>query len=151
MQFGNTTTILSYFCKEIQIYKPQDNLNHGDFCKLMNESIIYIGNNLSDGMPNTLLEAIIFGAFPIQSNPGGASAEIIDDGINGLLIKDCEDVLEIKATIEEALYNKDLLEGAFIKNMKLREKLDYNFIRTQVLDKYEMIEKEILKERIHLG
>ena len=38
---------------------------------------IAIGNNSSDGIPNTLLEAIICGAFPIQSNPGGVTEEYI--------------------------------------------------------------------------
>src|SRR5690606_23933040 len=50
--------------------------------QLMGKSLIYIGNSISDGMPNTLLEAIIMGAFPIQSNPGGATAEIIENGAN---------------------------------------------------------------------
>ena len=45
-------------------YLPQDEL-----MKLIGKSLIYIGNSISDGMPNTLLEAIVMGVFRIQSNP----------------------------------------------------------------------------------
>jgi hypothetical protein len=44
--------------------------NHG-------QSILHIGNSISDGMPNALLEAMGMGAFPIQSNPGKVSEEVI--------------------------------------------------------------------------
>lgn len=131
--------------KNIKIFRANEHINHSQLCKMMNSSLIYIGNNLSDGMPNTLLEAICFGAFPIQSNPGGASAEIIEDGKNGLLIKDCDDVLEIKTKIEFVIDNCDLLKSAFKLNMKLREQLEYNYIREKVLKKYKSIENDIKK------
>lgn len=131
--------------KNIKTYRIEDPINHIDFCKMMNRSLIYIGNNLSDGLPNTLLEAICFGAFPIQSNPGGASAEIIADGMNGILINDCEDVAEIKLKIEKTLADKELLLSAFEMNMKLRQKLEFNFIRDKVLEKYNSIENDLKK------
>lgn len=127
----------------IKFYGKGDQLSHKELCRLMNRSLIYVGNNLSDGMPNTMLEAICFGAFPIQSNPGGASAEIINDGINGLLINDCEDVNEIANKIKFALSNADLLEQSFKYNMNLRKELEYSSIRKQVLLKYKSIEKDI--------
>lgn len=120
---------------------------HKEVLQLMGKALVYFGNSNSDGIPNTLLEAICFGAFPIQSNPGGASAEIIEDGENGLLIQNCEDVNEIKAKIEKVLANKELFIAAFKMNMKLRNQLEYNYIREQVLHKYNQVENDILIEK----
>lgn len=125
----------------IKVYKK---INHDKVLQLMSKSLIYIGNSISDGIPNTLLEAICFGAFPIQSNPGGASAEVIVDGVNGLLINDCEDIIEIKSKIERALSDKELLYNAFSYNMKLREQYEYNYIREKIIKKYQLVENEII-------
>ena len=131
--------------RNITIYTQRDSLTHKALCQLMNRSLLYIGNNKSDGMPNTLLEAICFGAFPIQSNPGGASAEIITHGENGLLIEDCESVTEISVLIQQALHDKTLLKKAQQHNLELREKLSYTHVQQGVLEQYEYIAKEIKK------
>ena len=124
--YENSKTLKS---KDIQFYTSKNGLDHKTLCRHMNASLLYIGNNLSDGMPNTLLESICFGAFPIQSNPGGASGEIIDHGVNGLLINNCEDIDEIQSLIELALKDKKMIAAGFSHNMKLREKLTYNKIK----------------------
>ncbi|MEP3836599.1 MAG: glycosyltransferase [Algibacter sp.] len=120
-------------------------LSHKDLLKLMGRSYIYIGNSISDGMPNTLLEAIVMGAYPIQSNPGSATAEILSDGYNGTLINNSEDVNGIKSQIKYAINNPLQIEKAFYINRELRQKLDYSFIKKGVLDKYVEIEKNALK------
>ena len=108
---------------------------HTDVLKLMGKSLIYIGNSNSDGMPNTMLEAICMGAFPIQSNPGGATAEVIQNGINGLLIEDCEDVNDISVLICEALQLKDLNYD----NSKLISSLDFQFIEEKIKEIYKRV------------
>ena len=75
---------------------------------MMGESAIHIASSLSDGMPNALLEAMAMGAFPIQSNPGRATQEVITDGKNGFLIKNPLDAIEIANYIEAALVNESL-------------------------------------------
>jgi glycosyltransferase involved in cell wall biosynthesis len=98
----------------------------------MGKSLIYIGNNISDGTPNTLLEALIMGAFPIQSNPGGASMELINKD-NGLLIENPDSVLEIKALILKALSGEIDFEKAFNYNEELaKSKLDYYWNRQKI-------------------
>ena len=118
-------------------------LKHKDVLKLLGESIVYIGNSISDGMPNTLLEAIIMGAFPIQSNPGGASAEIIENGKNGLLIEDCENIELIATLIKTAIGNQALLQSAMSFNEELRPTLDFDFVGKQVVEKYNWVEKNL--------
>lgn len=108
-------------------------ISRDEVLELMGESLIYIGNSNSDGMPNTLLEAICMGVFPIQSNPGGATAEIIDDGANGILIEDCENVEEIAATINKAL---GLVNVHKKTNVELVDSLGSLLIKKIVLEKY---------------
>jgi glycosyltransferase involved in cell wall biosynthesis len=129
------------FVKGSDFVEIRGALKHSDVLKLMGKSLIYIGNSISDGMPNTLLEAIIMGAFPIQSNPGGATDEIITNGENGLLIEDCEDIESIKSIILNVLSDSELLEKAFEINQKnIKPKLERSFVTSQVLEAYKSIE-----------
>ena len=121
-----------------------ENVPHNEVKKLMGESFMYIGNCISDGMPNTLLEAIVFGAFPIQSNPGGATEELIQHEQNGLLIEDPENSEEIKSLIERAINDKAFMKSAVsYNNEKVRPLLDRTLIKKQVLEKYTLVEKSI--------
>ena len=129
--------------EKFKIYSQKESIIHDELCRMMNKHLIYIGNNLSDGMPNTLLEAICFGAFPIQSNPGDATAEIIENGVNGLLINDCEDVEHIKSLIEHALTDKILIGKAFEINKKIRKSLEFDIIKKQVLVKYQHVQNKL--------
>ncbi|GAA4883815.1 hypothetical protein GCM10023311_02590 [Flaviramulus aquimarinus] len=115
-------------------------LPHNDILKLMGSALIYIGNSNSDGMPNTLLEAIAQGAFPIQSNPGGASAEVITHNKNGLLIENCKNIEHIQSCVQNALNNSELLENAFkINQEKVKPKFEESVIKKQVLKAYNNI------------
>lgn len=119
-------------------------LPHDQIFQLMGKSLICIGNSISDGMPNTLLEAIIMGAFPIQSNPGGATAEIIKNGKNGFLIENAEDSDEIAALITKALENPELLQsGVDFNNKNIKPRLEREYIKKQVLEKYRFIEENL--------
>lgn len=108
---------------------------HEEVLKLMGKSLIYIGNSNSDGMPNTMLEAIFMGAFPIQSNPGGATAELIQNGVNGLLIEDCEDEEEIKKLILQAVKTDEFKA----KNEDLIVSLGFQFVKEKVKEIYKTL------------
>lgn len=110
--------------------------------KKFGEAKIAIGNNSSDGIPNTLLEAILCGAFPIQSNPGKVTEEYISDGENGLLINNPENSKEIAKHIKTALNNEELLNNAFSINRELAKKLEYDLIKKEVLKAYKQIETD---------
>lgn len=103
----------------------------------MGKSLIYIGNSNSDGMPNTMLEAIFMGAFPVQSNPGGVTAELIQHGVNGLLIEDCEDVDQMVFVIKSSLIQNYTL--AQNENSKIAETLTYDIIKDEVLQVYQQL------------
>lgn len=115
-------------------------VSHDKLLELKGLSSIYIGNSISDGMPNTLLEAIIMEAFPIQSNPGGATEEIIVNGVNGLIIEDAEDPVQISSILLNVLKNKELIDSAVEYNTKfVIPRLDFNYIRGKVLEAYNSI------------
>lgn len=119
-------------------------LPYKELMDLMKETLIYIGNSRSDGMPNTLLEAIVMGAFPIQSNPGDATSEIISHGKNGFLIEDPDNVKEIAVKIKSAVGDMELMKEAVnYNNLNIRPGLERGFIRKQVVEKYDLIESQL--------
>ncbi|MGM0932649.1 MAG: glycosyltransferase [Bacteroidota bacterium] len=114
---------------------------HERVLKLLGNSLIYVGNCISDGMPNTLLEAIIMGAFPIQSNPGGATAEIIVNEQNGLLIEDPEEPGGIQALIYKAIKNRRMMGQAKEFNFEhIRPNLEREKIKIEVQKQYRKVE-----------
>lgn len=115
-------------------------ITHNEVLELMGKSLIYIGNSNSDGIPNTLLEAICMDVFPIQSNPGGATAEIIENGVNGMLIENCEDFEEIKQLVLKISKNNVLIEnGIKFNESTIKPNLEYNFLKNQIIRKYSPI------------
>ena len=149
--FGADDVVIKFSAKNnlesvlnLSIYNKSKFLPHREIMKLMGEALIYIGNSNSDGMPNTLLEAIGMGAFPIQSNPGGATEEVITNNENGLLINDIENIEEIKNMILKGLSNSKLVERAFIINqMELKSNYERDKIKKEVLEAYKFVHKKL--------
>lgn len=140
--FGCHKEVIDYIKENqlpFQFYYRHD-LKHNELLELMGKALIYIGNSISDGMPNTLLEAMIMGAFPIQSNPGGATAEIINPGENGLLIENPESSEEIQQLIRMAISNPIMIENAIkINTILAQEKWDYEAIQKKIIAMYENV------------
>lgn len=125
-----------------QVY-DRHGLAHYELLQLMGQSAIYLGNSISDGMPNTLLEAIIMGTFPIQSNPGNVTAEIITESENGFLIENPNDDNAISNLILKALQQPELLQKAFEINQKIaKERLDYMVNHQKIVALYHQIEND---------
>lgn len=151
--FGADETIRKYIAQnnsfkklKYTLYLKDNFIFNADLISLMGKSYIYIGNSLSDGIPNALIEAMGMGAFPIQSNPGKVTEEIIENGLNGFLINDAEDIAEIKHLIIEAISNKEMIAGASLYNIEnVRNKYDRVKVREQILKLYEKIVCEINK------
>ncbi|APG60106.1 glycosyltransferase [Christiangramia salexigens] len=121
------------------------NLSQAEVLKLMGDAKISIGNSISDGLPNTLLEAIIMNSFPIQSNPGGASSELIAHEENGLLIADPENPIEIGELLLKAINDPVFMKRAIIHNSEyIKPYLERNNIKIQVQKQYRIIEKQLI-------
>jgi len=142
--FGADTAVFDYVkqkkLNQNNNFKIFKKLPYQDIIKLMGKSLIYIGNSNSDGIPNTLIEAICMGVFPIQSNPGGATEEIIQNNTNGLLINDCENIEEIKSLMLKVLSASKLIESAFLINQnEAKNQFDREKVKQKVLLKYSKI------------
>ncbi|AWG21458.1 glycosyl transferase family 1 [Flavobacterium faecale] len=126
-------------CKH-QIIARTTFVDNKKMLKMMGMASIHVSNNISDGMPNTLLESVGMGAFPVQSNPGNASAEVITHGINGYLITDPLDENEIATWIEKAISNVNLRTQAQEINIKLAQR---NYTRAILKTKISQLYQEI--------
>jgi len=151
--FGATKNVLDFVnnnkeIKQLQNLNVLGKIEHNKVLKLMGQSYIYVGNSISDGMPNTLLEAIVMEVFPIQSDPGGATSEIITHNKNGLLIKNPEDSNEIAKWLLLAIKDKSFVQQAVNFNSKeIKPSLKRDVVRMQVLEKYNLIEKNIINNK----
>ena len=128
---------------DIQYSSRNSEISQESLLDKFGQAKIAIGNSVTDGIPNTLLEAIILGAFPIQSNPGGVSEDYIKDGLNGVLINNPLDVEEISNKIQQALANDELLQNANSINEKISLKLSDTIIKQRVIDIYDKIERDL--------
>lgn len=140
--FGAHKIVIDFIVKNKLEFKAFDRneLSHIELMELMGKSKIYIGNSISDGMPNTLLEAIVMGTFPIQSNPGNATSEIIEDGVNGFLISNPDDIENISKLIRKTLKDKKMISNAEgINRILAKEKLAYAINQEKIIALYQNI------------
>ena len=106
---------------------------------------IAIGINQTDGVPIAMLEAMIMGAFPLQSDTE-STAEWINDGINGMLVAP-EDPLDIERAIRKALKDDDLIDRAAEINFQtVSEKLDIDVVKPKIIQMYKSIAAQIDKK-----
>ncbi|MFV8378269.1 glycosyltransferase family 4 protein [Flavobacterium sp. LB3R33] len=113
-------------------------ISNPELLAIMGQSILHIGNSISDGMPNALLEAMGMGAFPIQSNPGKVSEEVIENGVNGILIRNPLDVQEIANSIEWAIVNPGVRAQAQKFNIDLiQNKCNRAALKKEIIVMYE--------------
>ena len=112
--------------------------SHAEMLRLMGRSRVAIGLGLSDGSPNTMLESMIMGAFPIQSDTV-STREWITSGSNGLLVPP-ESPEEVAAALRRALSDEDLVEHAAEANALIAdERLAQDRIRKEVVSLYQRV------------
>jgi glycosyltransferase involved in cell wall biosynthesis len=140
--FGATQRLLHFIEThkyEEMTLKCYQKLSHAEVIELMEESIFYIGNSISDGVPNTLLEAIYSGCVPIQSNPGNATGEIIEHAGNGYLINEPENEKLIEHLIKDALSSSRNLNYFYENNASIRNRFEREKIKVKVLIMYQYL------------
>jgi glycosyltransferase involved in cell wall biosynthesis len=116
----------------------QNYASHERMLNLFAQSRVSIGISASDGMPNTLFEAMMMGAFPIQSNTSAAD-EWIEHGVNGFVVPH-DDESQIAAAIRQALMNDSLVNTAAPINRRLvSERASVDVVQPKVIAMYERI------------
>jgi len=144
---------------EVVIYSAEDNVRHAadyisrttglrltilpesppdEIVALMGRARIAIGVNISDGIPNSMLEAMIMGALPIQSDTI-STREWISDGENGLLVAP-EDADDIERALRRALADDALVDHAARLNQDLTdERIARTVVAPRVVKAYRRV------------
>ena len=122
----------------IEILPPA---SHEEVLKLHGRSRVSVGLSISDGLSTSALEALVMGAFPVQSNTC-CLTEMVKDGETALMVPP-EDPAEVAAAIRRALSDDALVDRAAELNARLAaERLDYSVIQPRVVEMYEQITAE---------
>lgn len=112
---------------------------HDDYIlEAFGKARVAIGLSISDGLPRALLEAMVMGAFPIQSNTSSAS-EWISNGENGAIVPP-EDPSIIADAVRIALKNDCMVNKAAEINSKIaQERLSEQAIKPRVVEMYNKL------------
>lgn len=111
---------------------------HRKILELHGTARISIGLSISDAISTSFLEALVMGAFPIQSWTACAD-EWIEDGRTGLLVPP-EDPDVVEQAIRRALSDNELVDNAAAENwLTAQERLDYHFLKQQAIEVYSTV------------
>lgn len=114
---------------------------HKNILKLQGQARIYIGLSISDAISTSLIEAIVMGSFPIQSNTACAD-EWIEDGKTGVLVPP-EDPEVIEKAIRKALTDDQLVDRAAQINWQIaKQKLSMEKLKKQTIEFYHQVIEE---------
>ena len=111
---------------------------HAQMADIYRRAAVLVSPSVHDGTPNTLLEGMACGCFPVAGDLESIR-EWITDGENGLLT-DATDPRRLAESILRALKNKDLRKQAAGQNAKrIVEGAEYNACMSQVSSFYQRI------------
>ena len=109
-----------------------------DILQMHGRARISIGLSISDAISTSLLEAMIMGSFPVQSNTGCGN-EWLKQGETGILVPP-NDPEPIAAAIRRAVTDDELVDHAANINAHVAdERLDYAMIQSKAIEMYQSI------------
>ncbi|MHB0989151.1 MAG: glycosyltransferase [Bellilinea sp.] len=113
-------------------------LSQGQLWDLFTRCPVSISVTNHDGTPNTLLEAMSCGSFPVAGNIESLR-EWIDPGVNGLLV-DPGSPRELAAAILQALNDPGLRESASQANLDMiRNRAEVSYVRPKIAAFYQKV------------
>ena len=115
---------------------PLGSTSHDEILSYHGSARISIGLSITDAISTSLLEAMVMGSFPIQSDTSCAS-EWFENGQTGILVRP-EDSEDIEKAIRKALADDDLVNRAAQLNYDmLFSRLEYSKIKNKVVSIYK--------------
>jgi hypothetical protein len=121
-------------------------ISHTEMLKITGNARLSIGIGISDGSPHAMLEALIMGAFPIQSFTACAD-EWIMNGVSGFLVPP-DDPAEIAKAIRNALEDDALVDSAADINFNVaQKKLNRDLLKGEVIKMYYSIVRQKNKQK----
>ena len=117
-------------------------LPHNELLSFFKSARIYIGISLSDGISVSLQEAMVHGAFPIQTDTSCID-EWITDGQGGFIVRN-SDFQRLDSLLKRALDDDALVDTAAEINYSLAsERLDREIVLRLSADFYEKVPLKI--------
>jgi glycosyltransferase involved in cell wall biosynthesis len=114
--------------------------SHDEMLKMHSLARISISISISDAISTSLLEAMVMGSFPIQSNTACADEWIVNNK-SGAIIP-CENFRTIAESIKKALIDNDLVDSAAEINWQTaKDRLSEDVIK----EKIDLFYKKALK------
>lgn len=110
-------------------------ISHEQMLRLQGQARIHLGLSISDGISTSSLEAMLMGAFPIQSDTACAG-EWFEDGAGGLLVPP-EDPAVVADALRRALSDDALVDSAAERNAGVvADRLDERHLRERLANLY---------------
>lgn len=120
--------------------------SHAEMLQKYGQARVYLGLSISDAISTSLLEAIVMGAFPIQSCTACADEWIVD-GQSGLIVPP-EEVDLIEQALRRALADDALVDKAASQNWETaRHRLSSEVIQPKVIEFYQRVHHLGLENR----
>jgi glycosyltransferase involved in cell wall biosynthesis len=112
--------------------------SHAEMLRWHGRARVSIGLSMSDAISTSVLEAMVMGSFPIQSNTSCAG-EWFQDGISGLLVPP-EEPEAVAQAIRRTITDDGLVDQAAKMNSRVvEERLEDSVIRGHVIALYEHV------------
>ncbi|MET7030260.1 glycosyltransferase [Sediminicola luteus] len=103
--------------------------------KYLSQSDFFLQGSFSEGFPNALLESCAVGTPVIAFNAPGGTGEIVENGINGFIVKDQEEFLDRLNNLE------------FFDPQKVSESVYKKFAKEIILNEYETFFQKIVDKQ----
>ena len=108
------------------IYYKKNTLTSSQMLELFQRARVHIGISLSDGVPASLLESMVTGAFPIQTSTACCDGWIVNQK-SGLLVS--PDLDEVVSALAKAIIDDQLVDSAMVINHQTAiEKLSKTYV-----------------------
>lgn len=126
------------FQKNVNFSSRRNPIPREELIKYFLKARVYVGASISDGVSTSFLEAIVTGAYPIQTDTSCAN-EWVSKGVVASVIPLDEEL--ISKEIRYALISNKMVDNAFEKNQEIARKyLDKNVVEQSALQFYRKIE-----------
>jgi len=121
---------------ETEIYKL--GLDHSEILKLHSRARISIGLSITDAISTSVLESMLMGSFPIQSNTSCADKWFINNE-TGIMVPP-EDPGEVELAIRTALSDDKMVDKAAEKNYSIMfERLQKDEVKEKMIESYKRV------------
>jgi hypothetical protein len=112
------------------IFYKKNSLNSAQMIELFERARVHLGISLSDGVPASMLESIVTGAFPIQTNTACCEGWLVHQE-SGLIVS--PELGEVVAALSIAIHDDELVNRAMaINHQTAIAKLSQSFVANRI-------------------